>query len=140
MGEKADEFEAELTRMFRIASDWESILLIDEADTFLQRRDQNIQHNRIVATFLRTLEYFDGILFLTTNFVNNFDKAILDRVHLKVRYEGLDQSKRKNIFTHFLQSINADVKDADLDRFCEVRLNGRQVRLNSFPLDTNGHD
>ncbi|KAF3393113.1 hypothetical protein DPV78_009829 [Talaromyces pinophilus] len=134
MGEKAEEFEAELTRMFRIASDWGSILLIDEADTFLQRRDQNPQHNRIVATFLRTLEYFDGILFLTTNFVNNFDKAILDRVHLKVRYEGLDPSKRKDIFTHFLQLINATVEDADLTRFCEVRLNGRQVRVNSFPL------
>lgn len=47
---------------------WEAILLMDEADIFLQERDiHDVRRNALVSIFLRELEYFDGTLFLTTN-------------------------------------------------------------------------
>ena len=45
-------------------------LLLDEADVFLQRRAElTLERNRLVAVFLRKLEYYDGVLFLTANLV-----------------------------------------------------------------------
>ena len=47
---------------------WGAILLLDEADVFLEKRNMHdIHRNALVSIFLRQLEYFQGILFLTTN-------------------------------------------------------------------------
>ena len=74
----AEELEAQLTRTFQVASDWKAVLLLDEADVYLRKRDGfHLERNRLVATFLRTLEYYDGIFFLTTNMLGDFDSAIL---------------------------------------------------------------
>ena len=53
--------------------------LLDEADVFVLERGLDLVQNAIVAEFLRTLEYFDGLLFLTTNRMNGVDEAILAR-------------------------------------------------------------
>lgn len=80
----AKELEVQLTSIFRVASDWKAVLLLDDADVYLQRRNGlQLERNRLVATFLRTLEYYSGIFFLTTNMLDNFDEAILDRIQLK---------------------------------------------------------
>lgn len=47
--------------------------------------------------FLRTLEYQQGILFLTTNRVKSFDEAFLSRFSVAIRYPDLDQARRKKV-------------------------------------------
>jgi hypothetical protein len=47
-----------------------------------------------VALFLRKVEFFKGVLFLTTNLLNNFNAVILNRIHLKLKYDDLDKSAR----------------------------------------------
>jgi len=60
--------ETELQRILDICHAWGAILLLDEADVFLEKRNmQDIHRNALVSIFLRQLEYFQGILFLTTN-------------------------------------------------------------------------
>ena len=60
-----------------------SILLLDEADVFLERRSpENLTRNGLVSVFLRKLEYYEGIVFLTTNRVSHFDEAILSELIL----------------------------------------------------------
>lgn len=50
------------------AHGWGAVLLLDEADVYLERRSINdLMRNSLVSIFLRLLEYFQGILFLTTN-------------------------------------------------------------------------
>ncbi|KAL1979050.1 hypothetical protein VTN96DRAFT_7229 [Rasamsonia emersonii] len=116
-------------RIFRIASEWKAVLLLDEADVYLQRRDGlQLQRNRLVATFLRTLEYYDGIFFLTTNMLGGFDEAILDRIQLKLRYDDLNPSSRADIFRHFLQARNASVEEEELRIFAGIKLNGREIK------------
>jgi hypothetical protein len=67
-----------VSRIFQIASRWKALLLFDEADVFVTKRSpHSLQRNRLVAIFLRKLEYFEGIQFLTTNQVNDFDAAVL---------------------------------------------------------------
>jgi hypothetical protein len=46
------------------------------------------------------LEYYNGVLFLTTNRVGVLDEAIKSRVHLHLRYDQLDQGQTLEIFKH----------------------------------------
>ena len=62
------------------------MLLLDEADVFVSKREQNIQHNAIVAEFLRSMEYFDGLMFMTTNRPDDIDEAILSRCAAIIEY------------------------------------------------------
>ena len=85
-----------------------------------------------MAVFLRKLEYYDGVLFLTTNLVQHFDDAILNRIHLMMRYDKLEKGARKTIFNRFLETTNggrglSDIGAEYVDRFACVLLNGRQV-------------
>jgi ATPase family associated with various cellular activities (AAA) len=72
--------ERNLTDILDIAHAWGAVLLLDEADIFLERRSiHDIHRNALVSIFLRLLEYFQGILFLTTNRVETFDDAFQSR-------------------------------------------------------------
>ncbi|KAK5069146.1 hypothetical protein LTR64_008701 [Lithohypha guttulata] len=130
----AGELDPQLTNIFRVASAWNAILLIDEADVFLQRRAElTLERNRLVAVFLRKLEHFDGILILTTNLVDHFDGAILDRMHLQMQYHPLGRAAKKEVLTGFLTSLCGEDGlfnfGADyLDRFACMNVNGRQIK------------
>jgi hypothetical protein len=83
----------------RRAERWQAIVLIDETDIFLERRNQDmsIKKEAVISAFLRALEYFSGILFLTTNRVSAFDPAALDRMTLTVWYEYPDTDVKRRI-------------------------------------------
>lgn len=69
------------------------MLLLDEADIFLSQRlktDDNLQRNALVSIFLRTMEYYPGILFLTTNRPGALDEALSSRVHISIGFNDLD--------------------------------------------------
>lgn len=44
--------------------------------------------------FLRKLEYFEGVLFLTGNLVSNIDTAFHSRIDIHFEYPDLDKSSR----------------------------------------------
>ena len=67
--------EKALSRVLTRASRWKAILLIDEADVYVHERGQDIQQNAIVGVFLRVLEYYRGVLFLTSNRATVIDKT-----------------------------------------------------------------
>lgn len=68
LGTDSRYLEAELQKILDICHAWGAILLLDEADVFLEKRNMHdIHRNALVSIFLRQLEYFQGILFLTTN-------------------------------------------------------------------------
>ncbi|CEN62310.1 Putative AAA family ATPase [Aspergillus calidoustus] len=63
------------------------VLLLDEADVFRsQRQASGLQRNSLVSVFLRVLEYYSGILFLTTNRVGNMGEAFESRIHINLYY------------------------------------------------------
>lgn len=74
-------------------------MLLDEADVFLQTRDRaDLERNAIVSVFLRTLEYYSGILFLTTNKVGTFDEAFKSRISISLYYRKLDRKQTMEIW------------------------------------------
>ncbi|KAI2776155.1 P-loop containing nucleoside triphosphate hydrolase protein [Daldinia loculata] len=135
--------EVNLTKHFKTARSWGAILLIDEADVFMERRSTaDLVRNSLVAGFLRALEFYDGILFLTTNRVGSFDDAFISRVHLQLYYPDFDDDQRRQIWQTFIDKLakergdymrlNVDAKD--YIRGAEMRAlkwNGREIR-NAF--------
>lgn len=72
LGEKPDEIETRLKEIFRYGRRWDCVLLLDEADVFLMKRDSvNTARNAIVSVFLRNFEWYPGIIFLTSNIGSN---------------------------------------------------------------------
>ena len=139
LGTNPRELEAELNKILDIAHSWGAVLLLDEADVFLEKRTiQDIHRNALVSIFLRLLEYFQGILFLTTNRVETFDDAFQSRIHVALRYGDLTTKAKRSVWRMFLDKVKAkdgletiDFKDSDYDKLARHNLNGRQVFLRS---------
>ncbi|KAK7737596.1 hypothetical protein SLS63_002725 [Diaporthe eres] len=135
-----------------------SFLLLDEADVFLEERTMaDLQRNSLVSSektqikwlkfqtgkifnvflvFLRTLEYYDGILILTSNRVGTFDEAFKSRIQVAIHYESLTKKSRRAIWRNFFDMIEeSEDEDANmaelerrLDELAAHEMNGRQIR------------
>ncbi|KAM7201768.1 hypothetical protein V8F20_004729, partial [Naviculisporaceae sp. PSN 640] len=101
LGVDAGTVESRLSEVFRLANLWDCVLLLDEADIFLshrEKKDDNLQRNAIVSIFLRTMEYYPGILFLTTNRPGALDEALNSRVHISLAFSDLGRRQTLDIF------------------------------------------
>jgi hypothetical protein len=108
----AAKLEKQLSLHFELADHWNALLLLDEADVFLRKRDTDHTHNSLVSVFLRKLEYYQGIMLLTTNRVRDFDDAIQSRIHLALRYGPLvdESAAMKNETTHTIAGRHGHIK------------------------------
>jgi hypothetical protein len=132
LSHNAAKLEKQLSLIFELADHWNALLLLDEADVFLRKRNTDHIHNSLVSVFLRKLEYYQGVMLLTTNRVKDFDDAIRSRIHLALRYKSLGIDTRKGIWDTFLKNAitaggEADYSDENLDDLARHDLNGRQV-------------
>ncbi|KAF5698702.1 P-loop containing protein [Fusarium mundagurra] len=129
-----DSTESALKRVLRLAERWNAVALLDEADIFLEQRSRHYQMgNSLVTAFLRILEYFQGVLFLTTNRVNSIDHAFKSRIQVAIHYPKLDIASRKRLWQIFLAKASTKIQNpsswADLaSKFAHEELNGRQMR------------
>ncbi|KAL7776412.1 hypothetical protein CFE70_006828 [Pyrenophora teres f. teres 0-1] len=141
--------EKRLEEYFNLASRWGCMLLLDEADVFLAKRsDDQLKRNSLVSVFLRVLEYYDGVLILTTNRVGSFDEAFRSRIHISLYYPPLDEASTSQIWKMNLrrlqeaQDVDIDVDEAEIKKFYRKhwrvnekkksrRWNGRQIK-NAF--------
>ncbi|MEM8515118.1 hypothetical protein RCH14_004478 [Massilia sp. MP_M2] len=90
LGTTARDIQKNLQILFDRAERWGCVMLLDEADVFVVKRGDNIEQNAIVAEFLRTLEYFNGLLFMTTNRPHDIDDAIISRCAAIIDYAPPD--------------------------------------------------
>ncbi|KAM3084607.1 hypothetical protein ACMFMF_001961 [Clarireedia jacksonii] len=164
LGESAAEVDKALSKNFNLASKWGCVLLLDEADVFLAARSkEDFKRNGMVAVFLRVLEYYAGILFLTTNRVGDFDEAFTSRIHISLYYRQLDLEPTKDVFKLNFRLIRQrfkergrllQIKEPEMLKFVEdywtdhknERWNGRQIRnacqtaLALAEVDAQGED
>lgn len=76
------------------------------------------------------MEYYEGILFLTSNRVNTFDDAFKSRIHVPLKYGELPVESRNKIWRNFLSKIEGgvDMNDAGYGSLSQADLNGRQIK------------
>ncbi|KAL9623689.1 MAG: hypothetical protein Q9160_002145 [Pyrenula sp. 1 TL-2023] len=141
IGAAEDQIETELSSWFYLAERWKALLLIDEADILLERRNHtDIARNGIVSAFLRKMEYFRGILFLTTNRVGQLDKAFVSRVHTVLHYPKINDTQRRRIWEGFFKKLRQETGGQikigsaakrhvlQASETLKVELNGREIR------------
>lgn len=102
---------------------------------------------KLSVVFLRVLEYFSGVIILTTNRVGAFDEAFRSRIHVSLYYPKLDKPTTIQIWERSLSrlrksSLKLDFSEDEILKFAEShwlenekkpsRLwNGRQIK-NAF--------
>ena len=62
----------------------------------------------MTLVLLRVLEYYDGILILTTNRLKTFDIAVQSRVNFAIKYKDLDDKQKKAIYKTFIDQLTDD--------------------------------
>lgn len=116
LGLTPGEVEKNLKEIFRFAQIWNCILLLDECEIFLTQRDKNdITRNALVSVFLRTLEFYTGVLFLTTNRVGVLDDAIKSRLTWTEYYPPLDAIQTREIWKINLSLLQQKNEKLDVD-------------------------
>lgn len=106
LGTSEDELEKKLQVVLGRATRWRAILLIDEADVYIHARGNDIQQNAIVGVFLRVLEYYRGVLFMTSNRETVVDDAIMSRATAWIQYTYPDAERLKQIWTVLAAQYN----------------------------------
>lgn len=80
-------------------------------------------------TSLRLIEYYPGILFLSTSRVHAFDPGFISRVHMAVSFKEMGKDARMQIWKAFLEKLSADSLTAsELDSLVNRRVSGRQIK------------
>jgi ATP-dependent Clp protease ATP-binding subunit ClpA len=92
------------------------------------------------------MEYYRGLLFLTTNRIASIDDAFLSRVHIVIGYEPLTDDDREKIWNNFFDKLKRERKDKisvsmrarnyvkESDKLKTLEWNGREIRngMSSF--------
>lgn len=109
LGLNVAQMEQALKDVLTRAQRWGAIMLIDEADVYIKKRDDNIATNAVVGVFLRVLEYFNGLLFMTTNRVDDIDEAIVSRCIAMIKFNPPTPDARRRIWEVMTEQFQLDV-------------------------------
>lgn len=101
------ETEKNIARMFRQATAEDAVLLLDEADSFLQDRRGASRSWEVsqVNEFLTQMECFEGIFVCATNFLGRLDTASLRRFDLKVQFDYLNIEQCTTLFRELVSEL-----------------------------------
>ena len=127
-----------IKKVFEMATEWNAVILLDEADVFMaQRSPADIARNELVSIFLRELEYFRGIIFLTTNLYSTVDAAFRSRVNIHLVFSPLSPASRLVLWRKFLSRLPPTkratnaldyLSNDDLEELARWELNGREIK------------
>jgi len=130
LGLSVAEMEKVLKETLIRAQRWGAVMLIDEADVYIKRRNDNLASNAVVGVFLRVLEYFNGLLFLTTNRVDDVDEAIISRCIAMIKYHTPNAADRRKIWRVMTEQFALPLDSALIDQLAELFPNatGRDIK------------
>lgn len=107
LGITASEVEKTFGTVLDLCSTWDALVLVDEADIFLEARTSTeIQRNALVCVMLRLLEYYHGCLFLSSNRDSEtIDAAIASRITVLLTYPPLDAEGRARVWRNLVELV-----------------------------------
>ncbi len=94
------ETEQNLAAMFKEATTEKAVLLLDEADSYLQSRAMAQRSYEVteVNEMLQQMERFEGVFICTTNLIDRIDEAALRRFTFKIQFKALTREQREKMF------------------------------------------
>ena len=100
MSKYVGETEQNMAAMFKEAEAEKAVLLLDEADSFLQDRRgaQRTYEVTEVNEMLQGMERYQGVFVCTTNLLDRLDQAALRRFTFKIRFMPLTAEQRERMF------------------------------------------
>jgi SpoVK/Ycf46/Vps4 family AAA+-type ATPase len=130
LGLNVAEMEKVLKETLIRAQRWGAVMLIDEADVYIKRRNDNLASNAVVGVFLRVLEYFNGLLFLTTNRVDDIDEAIISRCIAMIKYHAPHYADRCKIWRVMTEQFGLTIKPDLIEELAELfpSATGRDIK------------
>jgi SpoVK/Ycf46/Vps4 family AAA+-type ATPase len=138
LGTNAAYLGPKIKKVFEMATEWNAVILLDEADVFMaERSPADIVRNELVSIFLRELEYFQGIIFLTTNLYSTIDAAFRSRVNIHLLFTPLPFSSRLVLWRKFLSRLPdsaavpnplSHLQEKELAVLARWELNGREIK------------
>jgi SpoVK/Ycf46/Vps4 family AAA+-type ATPase len=107
------ETEQQMAAMFKEAEAEKAVLLLDEADSFLQDRRgaQRTYEVTEVNEMLQCMERFNGVFICTTNLMDSIDQAALRRFTFKIRFRPLTTEQRERMFV--VEALGGDASLLD---------------------------
>ncbi|KAJ6188294.1 hypothetical protein N7519_003202 [Penicillium mononematosum] len=121
VGIEPEDVEKYLESVLHLGKIWNCVVLLDEADVFLEQRGlEDLNRNALVSAFL----------------VGTFDEAFKSRIQLALHYPPLGEEQRRTIWETFIQRLDGFDEDAvdvenlmgSLNVLQKEKLNGRQIR------------
>ncbi|AOW15282.1 ATPase [Hydrogenophaga crassostreae] len=107
------ETEQQMAAMFKEAEAEKAVLLLDEADSFLQDRRgaQRTYEVTEVNEMLQCMERHNGVFICTTNLMDSIDQAALRRFTFKIRFNPLTTEQRERMFV--VEALEGDASRLD---------------------------
>lgn len=93
-----------LTEVFTVAKETDSIIFFDEADAMLSKRVTNMSSatdtsvNQTRSVLLTLLNDFDDVILFATNYIENFDEAFMRRILAHIKFELPDYECRVRLY------------------------------------------
>lgn len=130
LGLDVSSIESNLKGILARAQRWNAILAIDESDVYIRKRADDLQQNAIVGVFLRLIEYYRGIMFMTSNRGDCIDDAILSRATAWIKYELPDEDLSKQIWRVQATNYKIQLTDEDIQNLVDrlSQISGRSIR------------
>ncbi len=118
MSKYVGETEQQMAAMFREAETEKAVLLLDEADSFLQDRRgaQRTYEVTEVNEMLQGMERYNGIFICTTNLLDRIDQAALRRFTFKIKFMPLTREQREKMFVVEALGGKPELLTAELQR------------------------
>lgn len=109
---------------------WNGILLLNRCDILLTLRAEfDKWKDEFISLFLRILDYYPGVVFITANSVKNMDPDFQSRIHVSIAYPELTAASRRRIWANCFRNLEykSEISDGDLDSLAEAKIDGKQI-------------
>lgn len=131
LGVTPKELSHKLGQIQEIVESWDAVLLLDEADIFMEKRvEKDIVRNAMVGIFLTMLDKYKGVMFLTTNRIGSIDHAFNSRILMNLDYKNLEKEQRLKVWENLLKSAGMSdiIDDPNFANLADLPINGRQIK------------
>ena len=117
-----------LTALFNQAAKSGAVIFFDEADAFLSKRVTNMNNstdvsvNQTRSVLLTLLNDYNGVVVFATNFISNYDRAFMRRIHYHVKFELPDKQLREKLWRMYIpREMPTDIDIAAIsEKYTEI--------------------